>query len=135
MINYFVLILASLSFAQSDAQVFKFRAVQFICTKYQNQPMEPPEFKDLKNMPVEFDMDSSILYIHSPAMQIFHLESHPFDGGEKDSIMTYIFHGTDQKGIKCIVTHRIYESEKADHFAAFILEYPDKIFWYYVEKL
>lgn len=96
--------------------------------------MEPPEFKDLKGIAVEFDMDSSILYIHSPTIQIFRLDPKPIDAFEKDSITIYRFSGIDQKGTKCVVTHRIYESEKADHFAAFVLEYPDKIYMYYVEK-
>jgi hypothetical protein len=133
--KYIILIISAIPFAQLNAQVFKFRAVQFICTKYQNQPMEPPEFKDLKNMPVEFDNDSSILYIHSPSEQIFRLNKKPIDAFEKDSIAIYRFNATDQKGSKCIVSHRIYESASAPHFAAFVLEYTDKIFWYYVEKL
>lgn len=96
--------------------------------------MEPPEFKDLKGMAVEFDMDSSILYIHSPNIQVFRLDPKPLDASEKDSIAIYKFNGIDQKGVKCMVTSRIYESEKAQHFGAFILEYPDKTYLYYVEK-
>jgi hypothetical protein len=116
------------------AQIYKFRAVQFNCTRYQNQPMEPPETKDLKDMPVEFDMDSSILYIHSPNIQVFHLDKKPFAGGEKDSIVNYKFNATDSHGVKCIVTQEIYESEKAPHLASFWLEYPDKTYMYYLEK-
>lgn len=119
----------------ANAQIYKFKAVQFICTRFQNQPMEPPEFKDLKNMPIEFDMDSSILYIHSPNIQVFHLDAKPFAGGEKDSIVNYKFNATDNHGVKCVVTHEIYESEKAPHLASFWLEYPDKTYMYYVEKL
>ena len=85
-------------------------------------------------MAVEFDMDSSILYIHSPNLQVFRLNPKPLAAFEQDSIATYKFNGIDQKGVKCIVTSRLYESEKADHFAAFILEYPDKTYMYYVEK-
>ncbi len=66
--NLIFLFLSFFSIA-GQAQIYKFRAVQFNCTRYQNQPMEPPETKDLKDMPVEFDMDSSILYIHSPNIQ------------------------------------------------------------------
>lgn len=116
------------------AQIEHFKATQFVCTRYQGQPMEPPEFKDLKGMAVEFDMDSSILYIHSPNIQVFRLDPKPLDASEKDSIATYKFNGIDQKGVKCMVTSRIYESEKAEHFAVFILEYPDREYWYYVEK-
>lgn len=118
----------------AKAQIEHFKATQFICTRYQGQPMDPPEFKDLKGMAVEFDMDSSILYIHSPTIQIFRLDPKPIDAFEKDSIATYRFSGIDQKGTKCVVTHRIYESEKADHFAAFLLEYPDKTYIYYLER-
>jgi hypothetical protein len=115
-------------------QIYKYKATQFICTRFQNQPIEPPEFKDLKGMAVEFDMDSSILYIHSPNIQVFHLNPKPIEAFERDSIATYRFNGIDAKGVKCIVTHKIYESEKADHFAAFWLEYPDKTYMYYLEK-
>jgi hypothetical protein len=118
----------------AHSQIEHFKATQFICTRYQGQPMEPPEFKDLNGVAVEFDMDSSILYIHSPAVQIFRLDPKPTDAYEKDSIVTYKFNGVDQKGVKCTVTHRIYESERADYFAAFILEYPDKTYMYYVNR-
>lgn len=128
-----LLILFCLS-GSARAQLLHFRAVQFICTRYQNEPMEPPEFKDLDSMKVEFDMDSSILYIHSPAIQVFHLEGKPFSISEKDSVMTYRFNGADIKGVKCVIQHDIYESEKAPHFASFWLEYPDKIYMYYVER-
>jgi hypothetical protein len=96
--------------------------------------MEPPEMHDLKDMPIELNSDSSILYIHSPIVQIFHLDSKPFSVFEKDSIATFKFNGVDSKGIKCIVTHEIYESEKAPHLASFWLEYPDKTYMYYVEN-
>ncbi|SRR5712692_3845782 len=117
-----------------NAQVMKFKAVQFICTRYQNQTLEPPEFKDLKDMPVEFNMDSSIFYIHSPTIQVFRLDTKPIGGSEVDSVMTYIFNGVDNKGRKCILTHSIYESESALYFAKIILEYPDKTYLYYLQK-
>lgn len=129
-----LLLLVLLSGSSAMGQIIHFKAVQFACTRYMSQPMEPPEFKDLDSMRVEFDMDSSILYIHSPTMQVFRLNPKPIEAFEKDSIATYRFNGTDAKGVKCIITHNIYESEKAAHFAAFWLEYPDKIFMYYVEK-
>lgn len=133
--NILLVILAILSLSGvKGQQIYRYKATQFNCTRYQNEPMEPPESKDLKGMAVEFDMDSSILYIHSPNVQVFHLEAKPFGGGEKDSIMTYKFNGVDSKGVKCIITHKIYESEKAPHFASFWLEYPDKTYMYYVEK-
>ena len=123
-----------LLFLSGKAQIEHFKATQFICTRYQGQPMEPPEFKDLKGMAVELDMDSSILYIHSPKIQVFHMDKKPYAGGEKDSILNYKFHATDGKGVKCIVTQELYESEKAPHLASFWLEYPDKTYMYYVEK-
>lgn len=118
----------------AHSQTFKFRATQFMCTRFQNQEMDPPEFKDCHNLAIEFSMDSSILYIHSPNVQVFRLESKPFGGGEKDSVMTYKFNGVDSKGVKCIITHKIYESGEAPHFASFWLEYPDKTYMYYVER-
>lgn len=126
-----ILLLLGLS---SEAQVMHLKAVQFICTRYQNEAMEPPEFKDLNGMPVEFDMDSSIIYIHSPNIQIFHLDAKPFAGSNDDSILVYKFHGIDNKGVKCVITHEIYESVKAPHLASFWLEYPDKTYMYYLEK-
>lgn len=126
--------IGSLLYVYSNAQILHFKATQFICTKYQGEPMEPPEFKDLDSMKVEFDMDSSILYIYSPKTQVFHLENKPFFIGERDSIATYKFNGTDIKGIKCIIRHDIFESNKAPHFASFWLEYPDKVYLYYLER-
>ena len=116
------------------AQIMRYKAVQFTCTKFENQAMDPPETKDLKGMLIEFDPDSSILYIHSPNIQVFHLDAKPFAMFEKDSIATYQFYGTDAKGVKCKVTHNLYESEKADHLGAFWVEYPDKVYMYYVER-
>jgi|HubBroStandDraft_3_1064219.scaffolds.fasta_scaffold94218_3 hypothetical protein len=127
----FILLLLGLS---GTAQVMHLKAVQFICTRFENQPMEPPEFQDLKGMPVEFDMDSSILYIHSPNIQVFHLDAKPFAGSNDDSILVYKFHGIDNKGVKCIITQELYESVKAPHLASFWLEYPDKTYMYYLEK-
>lgn len=118
----------------AHSQTYKFQAVQFICTRFRNETLEPPEFKDLKDMPVEFDMDSSIIYIHSPNLQIFHLDPKPIRAWEEDSIAIYKFNATDKKGVKCIVSQRVYESEKAPYFAAFVLEYPDKTYMYYVER-
>ena len=130
-IIFYIILLLSLS---GKAQIMRYTAVQFICTRFQGQSMDPPEFKDLKGMPIEFDMDSSILYIHSPTIQIFHCDSKPFVASEKDSVLTYKFHGIDSKGVKCTITHELYESDKADHLGSFWLEYPDKTFMYYVER-
>jgi hypothetical protein len=131
----YILGCALLSFSLfGRAQVMKYTAVQFNCTRYENQPMDPPETKDLKGMPIEFNMDSAILYIHSPNIQVFHCDLRPFSVTEKDSVMMYKFHGTDAKGVKCTVTHELYESEKAEHLGSFWLEYPDKTYMYYVEK-
>lgn len=120
---------------KAHSQTYKFKATQFVCTRFQNQPMDPPEFKDANGMAVEFNMDSSILYIHSPGIQVFHLDPQPFDGGEKDSVLTYKFHGISIKGIKCIITHELFLSEKAPHFASFWIEYPDETYMYYVERI
>jgi hypothetical protein len=128
-----LLCFASISLS-AHSQIEHFKATQFVCTKYEGQPVDPPEFKDLKGMTVEFNMDSSILYIHSPNVQVFRLNPKPIAAFEQDSIVTYKFNGIDQKGVKCNVSSRFYESEKADHFAAFILEYEDKTYLYYVEK-
>ena len=119
----------------STAQVYKFRAVQFVCTRFQNQPMEPPEYKDLKDMPMEWSVDSSTLTIHSPNIQVFHIDPDPIVREEKDSVVRFKFNAVDNHGVKCLVTHEIYESEKAPHFADFWLEYPDKTYMYYVENL
>jgi hypothetical protein len=119
----------------ANAQVYRFRAVQFICTRYQNEPMEPPEYKDLKDMPMEWSVDSSTLTIHSPNIQVFRIDPNPIVREEKDSVVRFKFNAVDNHGVKCLVTHEIYESEKAPHFADFWLEYPDKTYMYYVEKL
>jgi len=117
------------------AQLYRFTASQFICTKYQNQVVDPPEIKNLKNMPVEFDMDSSVLYIHSPSLQVYHLIGKPIEAFEQDSVATYTFWASDFKQVKCKISQKIYESEKAPHYAAFIIEYPDKTYLYYVERI
>lgn len=116
-----------------NGQVMKFKAVKFVCTRYNNQPMEPPEFKDLKGTPVEFNMDSSILYIYSPKSQVFHFEEKPIGGSEKDSVITYRFNAVDKSGAKCILTQSIYESETAPYLARVVLEYPDKTYLYYLQ--
>lgn len=117
-----------------QAQIMKYRSTQFVCTKFQNQVLDPPEFKDLKDMAIEFSMDSSVLTIHSPAVQVFHLENKPFRAFEKDSSVTYQFRGVDQKGVKCVVTHVIHESEKPEHLGYFELAYSDKTYLYYVDQ-
>lgn len=117
-----------------NGQIVKFKAVKYICTRYQNQPLEPPEFRDLKGMAVEMDMDSSILYIHSPKLQVFHFDEKPIDGWEKDSVLTYKFRAVDKNGVKCILTHNIYESNSMPYFADVILQYPDKTYMYYLQR-
>lgn len=130
-----ILLLLSLMGSTSQSQVYKFKAVKYVCTRYQNQDMEPPEIKESKGIPVEFDMDSSILYIHSTIMQKFVFEGKPILYSEKDSIMRLKFNSIDKKGAKCLVTQDIYESELAEYYTAFIIEYPDKTYIYFLQRL
>jgi hypothetical protein len=93
-----ILIFLYLAAYRTDAQTYKYKAVQFICTRFQNHSIEPPEIHDLKDMPVEFNMDSSILYIHSPNIQVFHIGPNPLVREEKDSIVRLKFNATDNHG-------------------------------------
>lgn len=118
----------------ASAQVNRFTATQFICTKYMGQNLDPPEFHDLKNMPIEYDENKNIVYIHSPALQTFRLGAPVLMDDAEDSLCKYHYEAIDHKGKKCILTEIIFKTKKPDHFAVFMLEYPDKAYWYYVEK-
>jgi hypothetical protein len=123
-----------LFFEPGRTQVLKFKAVQFICTKYQNQPLDPPEFQDCHNMLVEFNQDSSFLRIHSPNIQLFTLERKPIFMQEKDSVLFTLFAGKNAKGEKCRILFKLYERETDKYWASVTIEYPDKIFMYYLQK-
>lgn len=128
------ILLTPFIFCSAHSQVMKFRAVKFVCTRYNNQDMDPPESKNLKGTPVELNMDSSILYIHSPTLQVFQFNDKPLEVSEKDSIMSYSFFSVDKNKVKLTLTHLIYESGSAPYFAAVILDYRDKTYIYYLQK-
>lgn len=116
------------------AQTFTYKAVQFVCTRYQNQPLEPPEFKDCNGFPIDFDIDSSTLNIHSPNGQFFRMIVIPGSYKETDSITEVKFNAMDKKGAKCRISVELYPRDKSKHDGCFWLEYPDKIYMYFVEK-
>lgn len=129
------LLFFTLIISAAHSQIMKFKAVKFVCTRYENQPMVPPEYKDLKGIPVEFNMDSSILYIRSPSIQVFRFDEKPISGSEKDSVISYRFNSVDKNKVKCILIQKIYESESAPYLAEIIVEYPDKTYIYYLQRL
>src|SRR5882757_4286115 len=128
-----LILLFSLLISTAHSQIVKFKAVKFVCTRYKNQPMEPPESKVLNGISVELNMDSSILYIYSPIVQVFHFDEKPISGSEKDSIISYSFNSVDKNTVRCVLTHKIYESEDAPYLAEIILEYADKTYMYYLQ--
>lgn len=116
------------------SQIMRFKAVQFICTRFQNQAMDPPEFKDLDSLKVEWDMDSTILHIHTHTEQRYTLNRNPISSENTDSMVVTKFNGIDRLGVSCSVTMVIYKLDKFPHLALIGIEYPDKTYMYYVEK-
>lgn len=125
-----ILILPVLACCQS----LRFKAVEFVCTRYQNQPVNPPEIKVCNGFPVTFDMDSSFLRISSPNEQQIALKVISGSYVENDSLIITKFDGADRKGLKCLVTAYLYKTLPRKHAASFTLEYPDKTYMYYVEE-
>jgi len=113
------------------SQTMQYKAVQFVCTKYQGKELDPPEIKELTGFPIQFDMDSSILFIQSPKMQRFVLDAKPISFSEDDSTIYTLFNAVDEKGRKCKITAYVYKRESDKYAAEFWMEYPDKKYVYY----
>lgn len=92
-----------------------------------------PSEADLKDMAVEFDMDSTILTIHSPTIQVFHLQNKPVSYSDVDSVITTVFAGIAKNGKKCNVIITFYKSQSAQHFVCFKIEYYDETYMYYAD--
>ena len=116
------------------AQTMQYKAVQFVCTKYNNYVFDPPEIKDCGKFPILFDMDSSILSIQSPKPQRFILDAKPLSFSEDDSTIYTLFNAVDEKGKKCKITAYLYKRESDKYAAQFWMEYPDKKYMYYVDN-
>lgn len=133
--NYILISLFFISI-KGHAQIMKFQAVQFICPRFQNALLDPPEFHDCKNMPVEWDMDSSFVYIHSPSEQIFHFNKSPIAMEEKDSVLTTQFKAKNMKTYtNCYITLKVYERGTDKYFASITIQYPDNTYIYNLQKM
>ena len=117
-----------------NAQVDKFRAVEFVITKYQGKDVKPPFREAVNNYPVTLNSDSGTFSIKGPKEQLFTIKNDPSGYKETDSTLTIRFTGIDREGANCYVVAVFAKLETAKHDGFFIIAYADKSYIYYVER-
>jgi hypothetical protein len=118
-----------------SAQIDKFRAVEFVMTRYQGKEVAPPFHQAIDNYPVILNGDSGTFSIKGPKDQFFDIKNDPSGFNQTDSAITVRFNATDREGTNCYIIAVFTKLESAKHDGFFIVAYPDKSYLYFVERV
>lgn len=132
--KYVLYLLYSLSITTSvQAQIYKFRAVEYAITRDGGKEIKPLHIK-CDSFPVVLDTDSDTLSIKSPQGEFYKLKNDPAGYKETDSAVTVRYNAIDKNGGDCYVVVVLSKLESAKHDGFIIIANLNKSFLYYVDR-
>lgn len=117
----------------STAQLYKFKAVECVITRYGGKELKPHIHEPCDSIDIIFDTQIDTFLIKTEKRQSFKLKNDPSGYLETDSTVTARFIATDQEGSNCFVISVFAKREGSKHAGFFIIAYQDKTYLYYVD--